>query len=177
MTKNDIPYKKLSLNCIQHSQTRKEHILIKHVFSKKFQHIYILQGHMVEPCYIQDAQKQPLADVLQNRCSGKFYWIHWNAWVGVNFSQSCRTRLTPTQVFFDEFVEFSRTPFLQNTTSGYFWTFLTKLLLLLKGCGATFSCLVLRYWRSDFKNSFGIAGLNLMVAGDLDQFRDKIMDC
>ena len=77
MTKNNIPCKKLSLNCIQHSQTRKEHILIKHVFSKKLQQIYILQGHMVEPCYIQDAQKQPLADVLQNRCSGKFYWIHW----------------------------------------------------------------------------------------------------
>ena len=68
-----------------------------------------------------------------------------NASVEVNFSQSCRTRLTPTQVFFDEFVKFSRTPFLQNTKSGCFWKFLTKLLLLLKGCGVTFSCLVLRY--------------------------------
>ena len=27
---------------------------------------------MVEPCYIKGIQKQPLADVLQNRCPRKF---------------------------------------------------------------------------------------------------------
>ena len=31
---------------------------------------------MVEPCYIKGVQKQPFADVLQNRCPWKFCKIH-----------------------------------------------------------------------------------------------------
>ena len=34
---------------------------------------------MVEPCYIKGIQKQPLADVLQNRCPSKFCKIHRKA--------------------------------------------------------------------------------------------------
>ena len=31
---------------------------------------------MVEPCFIKCAQKQPFADVLQNKCFSKFCKIH-----------------------------------------------------------------------------------------------------
>ena len=133
---------------------------------------------MLEPCYIQDAQKQPLADVLQSKCSGKFYWIRWKM-PGFEsiFHKVAGLDWLQRKCFSMNFVKFSRTPFLQNTTSDCFWMFITKLLLLSRGCGVAFSCLVLCYWKSDFKTSFGIASLYLVVAGDLDQLWDKIMDC
>ena len=52
-------------------ETRKEHVLIRPGSSKS-----LYCKDIVEPCHIKGVQKQPFADVLQNRCPCKFCKIH-----------------------------------------------------------------------------------------------------
>ena len=75
ITATNISFRKLSLNWKEHSKTRKEHVLIKHVFL-----IRLLQiNYMVELGYIKGFQKQPFADVLQNSCPWTFCKFHRKA--------------------------------------------------------------------------------------------------
>ena len=60
------PYRKFSLNCKQHSKKRKEHVSIKCLFNKVLT-IFLYCKDMVEPYYSKGIQKQPFADVLQNK--------------------------------------------------------------------------------------------------------------
>ena len=74
-------YRKFSLNCKQHSKTRKElnlrkeFNLIKCLFNSVLT-ISLYCKDMVELSYIKDVQKQPFADLLQNKCFKQFCKIH-----------------------------------------------------------------------------------------------------
>ena len=67
---NNIPFRKISLNWKEHFKTREKHVLLR------FFQISLLQGYMVELCYIKGVKKNPFADVLQNMCRWKFCKIH-----------------------------------------------------------------------------------------------------
>ena len=87
---------------------------------------------MLEPSYIKYIHKQFPADVLQNTCTGKFWRIHKKTPVLESlFNKAPALDRLQQKCLSMNFVKFSRTPFLQSTLSDCFWTFLTKLLLLL----------------------------------------------
>ena len=73
---NNIPYRKLSLHCKQHSKTRKEHVLIKYVYLIRFCYIFLLQRYHRALLHTRRSEAAVDRDVLQNRCSWKFRKIY-----------------------------------------------------------------------------------------------------
>ena len=69
-TLNNTPYRKFSLNCKQHSKTKREHVSIKCLCNKFLTYLYTAR------IWLKGVQKQPFKDVLQNRCSWKNCKIH-----------------------------------------------------------------------------------------------------
>ena len=102
---NNVPYRKLLLDSKQHSKTVKEHVLMKNVFLIRFDHTFILKGYLQN---IKSVQKQPFADVLQNRCSRQFCRIHRKT--RSTFNKVAGLRKLHCKCFLMIFAKFSRTP-------------------------------------------------------------------
>ena len=93
------------------SKTRREHVLIRYLFSKRFYHfLYTYWKDMVEAYYIKGVQEQSSNDVLRNRCSWRFCRIHRET--PVLESLFNKVAGLYTQVFIYEFCEiFKNTSF------------------------------------------------------------------
>ena len=69
------------------------------------------------------SQKQSFADVLQNKFSEKFRKFHIKTTVLESLFQACNfiKKRLQHRCFPVKFVKFTKTPFLQNNSSGCFW--------------------------------------------------------
>ena len=70
---------------------------------------------MVEPYYIKDVQKQPFADVLQNRCSCKFWKICKKTPMLESLSKKVARLKTPSKVFSHDFCEIFKNIYFLTT--------------------------------------------------------------
>ena len=63
---NNIPYKKLSMNCKQHSKIRKEHALIKYVF---------WEGSTISFILVKPLLHQKRSEAVVRRCFTKYMFL------------------------------------------------------------------------------------------------------
>ena len=104
---NNIPYRKLSLSCKQHSKTRKEHVLIEIYFNKS-----LISFILVKSYYIKHVQKQSFADVLQNRSSWNCCKIHRKIpLLNSLFNEVTSLKRLRHKCFHTIFLNLSRTPY------------------------------------------------------------------
>ena len=88
-----------------HLKTRKMKCLLNKVLT-----ISLYYKDMVELYYVKGVQKQPFADVLQNRCSWKFCWTHGKTpTLELLFNNVARLKRLHHKCFPMIFVKFSRT--------------------------------------------------------------------